>query len=136
MADPTESDLLVEFERLHIPEHYKLFYVPKRHNLFATIQQFPYIWNCFMHLDKIVLREFEAMQRLRDLGLVLPMALLMNAHAKIRLAFELACGTPEQGRLEIVAFGNNSCVSAFGRLGCGSLHTRSEGTSNTVCVAC
>jgi hypothetical protein len=93
MADPTENDVLVEFERQHIPEHYKLFYVPKRHNLFATIQQFPYIWNCFMNLDKIVLREFEAMQRLRDLGLVLPMVLLMNALAKIRIAFELACST-------------------------------------------
>ena len=93
MVDPTEKDLLVEFERQNIPEHYKLFYVPKRHNLFATIQQFPYIWNCFMNLDKIVLREFETMQRIRDLGLVLPMVLLMNAHAKIRIAFELACST-------------------------------------------
>jgi hypothetical protein len=93
MVDPTENDLLVEFERQQIPEHYKLFYVPKRHNLFATIQQFPYIWNCFMNLDKIVLREFEAMQRIRDLSLVLPMVLLMNAHAKIRIAFELACST-------------------------------------------
>lgn len=93
MVEPTENDLLVEFERQQIPEHYKPFYVPKRHNLFATIQQFPYIWNSFMNLDKIVLREFEAMQRLRDLGLVLPMVLLMNAHAKIRIAFELACST-------------------------------------------
>jgi hypothetical protein len=93
MVDPTEDDLLVAFERQQIPEHYKQFYIPKRHNLFATIQQFPYVWNCFMHLDKIVLREFEAMQRLRDLGLVLPMVLLMNAHAKIRVAFELACST-------------------------------------------
>jgi hypothetical protein len=59
MVDATENDLLVAFERQQIPEHYKQFYVPKRHNLFATIQQFPYVWNCFMHPDKVVLREFE-----------------------------------------------------------------------------
>lgn len=91
MADPTESDLLLEFERQHIPEHYKPFYAAKRHNLFATIQQFPNLWSCFMHLDKIVLSELETMQRMRDLGLVMPMMLLINAHAKIRIAFELAC---------------------------------------------
>jgi hypothetical protein len=91
MTDPTENDLLVEFERQRIPEHYKPFYAAKRHNLFATIEQFPYLWNCFMHLDKIVLRELETMQRMRDLSLVMPMMLLINAHAKIRIAFELAC---------------------------------------------
>src|SRR5215469_6918729 len=93
MVDPTETDLLVAFERQQIPEHYKLFYIPKRHNLFATIQQFPYLWNVSMHLDQIVLREFEVMQRVRDLNLVLPMVLLMNAHTKVRIAFELALST-------------------------------------------
>jgi hypothetical protein len=93
MRDPIETDLLVEFERQHIPEHYKSYYSPKRHNLFATIEQFPYTWNCFMNLDKIVLREFEVMQRLRDPNLMLPIVLLMNAHSKVRVAFELACST-------------------------------------------
>jgi hypothetical protein len=93
LRDPTENDLLVEFERQQIPEHYKPYYLPKRHNLFATIQQFPYIWNVFMHLDKIVLREFEVMQRMRDPNLMLTMVLLMNAHSKVRVAFELACST-------------------------------------------
>ena len=91
--EPTENDLLVEFERLQIPPHYKSYYLPKRHNLFATIQQFPYIWNRFMQLDKIVLREFDVMQRLRHPYLMLPMMLLMNAHSKIRVAFELGCAT-------------------------------------------
>ncbi len=35
-----------------------------------------------MHLDEIVLREFEVMQRLRDPNLMLPMILFMNAHQK------------------------------------------------------
>jgi hypothetical protein len=93
IVDPTEADLLVAFERQQIPEHYKPFYIPKRHNLFVTIQQFPYVWNCFMHLDQIVQRELDVMQRVSDPGLVLPMVLLMNAHAKVRIAFELACST-------------------------------------------
>lgn len=93
MREPTENDLLVEFERQHIPQHYKSYYLPKRHNLFATIEQFPYIWNCFMHLDEIVLREFADMERLRDPNLSLSMVLLMNAHSKVRVAFDLACST-------------------------------------------
>lgn len=89
--EPSEKDLLVEFEQKQIPPHYKLYYQNKRHNLFSTIQQFPYIWNCFMHLDAIVFREFDVMQRLRDPNLMLPMILFMNAHQKMRIAFELGC---------------------------------------------
>ena len=89
--EPNENDLLVESERKRIPAHYKPYYLAKRHNLFATIDQLPYVWGCFMHLDDIVLREFETMQRLRDPNRMLPMILLMNAHQKIRIAFELGC---------------------------------------------
>jgi hypothetical protein len=46
-----------------------------------------------MHLDEIVLREFEVMQRLRDPNLMLPMILFMNAHQKMRVALELGCST-------------------------------------------
>jgi len=91
--DPTEQDLLVDFERKHIPAHYKPYYLNKRHNFFMTIDQFPYVWNCFMHLDEIVLREFDTMQRLRDPNLMFPMILFMNAHQKVRVAFELGCST-------------------------------------------
>jgi len=46
-----------------------------------------------MHLDEIVLREFEVMQRLRDPNLMLPMILFMNAHQKMRVALELRYST-------------------------------------------
>jgi hypothetical protein len=46
-----------------------------------------------MRLDAIVQREFENMQRLRDIYLMLPMMLFMNSHSKIRIAFELGCCT-------------------------------------------
>jgi hypothetical protein len=91
--EPTENDLLVEFERQQIPEPFRAHYLTKRHNFLATIQQFPYIWNCFMRLDAILQREFEVMQRLRDPHLMLPMILFMNAHQKMRVASELGCST-------------------------------------------
>jgi hypothetical protein len=113
MRDPTENDLLVDFERQQIPEHYKSYYLPKRHNLRATIEQFPYIWNCFMRLDEIVQREFDGIQRLRNPNLMLPIVLLMNAHSKVRVAFELSCSTcvPEghsilRDAIESAAHGN------------------------------
>src|SRR2546430_3969719 len=91
--EPTEEDLLVEFERQRITLPYKSDYVAKRQNFFSTIQRFTYIWNSFMQLDAILQREFEVMQRLRDTGLMLPMILFMNAHHKMRIAAELACST-------------------------------------------
>lgn len=84
-----EKDLLVKFEQANIPPHYKSYYLTKRYNLFATIQQFAYLWNCQMLLDRILSREFEMMTELRDPKLMLPMVLFMNAHAKMRVAFEL-----------------------------------------------
>jgi hypothetical protein len=89
--ETNEKDLLVEFERRHIPDHFKEYYTFKRHNFFATIDQFPHIWNCFMRLDEIVLRELVNMQRASDPNLMFPMVLFLNAHAKMRIAFELAC---------------------------------------------
>jgi hypothetical protein len=91
--EPSEKDLLVEFERQQVPQPYRSYYVTKRHNLFSTIQSFPYIWNCFMHLDWILQKEFEDTQTVRDPYLMLPMILFMNAHQKVRTAFELGCST-------------------------------------------
>jgi len=111
--EPSESDLLVKFEQDNIPPHYKSYYSSKRHNFFATIQQFSYIWKCFTVLDEIWQREFEAMQRLGDTSLIFPMILFMNAHAKTRIAFELACSVcvPEahsimRDAIESFAYGN------------------------------
>lgn len=84
-----ERDLLVKFEQANIPSHYKPYYMTKRHNLFSTIQQFAYLWNLQMLLDKILAREFEMMMELRNPDLMFPMVLFMNAHAKMRVAFEL-----------------------------------------------
>jgi hypothetical protein len=90
---PAEQDLLVEFERSILAGRYREYYVNKRHNLFSTIQRFPYLWNCFTQLDQIFEREFSSMQRVREPGVMFPTVLFMNAHSKIRVAFELGCCT-------------------------------------------
>lgn len=71
-----EKELLVRFEQAHIPPHYKSYYMTKRHNLFATIQQFAYLWDCQMVLDKVLAREFEMMTELRNPNLMFPMVCL------------------------------------------------------------
>lgn len=97
IRDPIEQDLLGEFERNLLAEpgdqRYKEYYVHKRHNLFSTIQRFPYLWKCFTHLDRIFVREFSSTERLRQPQLMFPMILFMNAHSKMRIAFELGCCT-------------------------------------------
>jgi hypothetical protein len=92
-STPTEHGLLTEFERNTLAGRYKEYYVNKRHNFFSTIQRFPYLWNCFTQLDQIVEREFSSMQRVREPGIMFPTILYMNAHAKMRIAFELGCST-------------------------------------------
>jgi hypothetical protein len=93
MREATERDLLTALEIECIPEPYREYYRNKRHNLFATIQHCPYIWNAFMHLDAILMREFDDLQRVTEPGVAFPLILFMNAHQKLRVAFELGCQT-------------------------------------------
>lgn len=65
MAEPTNHDTLLDFEREHLFEPYRGFYLTKRFNFFTTIQNFGYIWDCFMQLDQILDRAFQQLQQLR-----------------------------------------------------------------------
>jgi hypothetical protein len=91
MKEPDYSDLLVKFELDNIPDYYKEYYGNKRHNFFATIQQFPYLWACYLSLDKIWQSEFETIENIGDPSLMFPMILYISGHAKGRVAFELGC---------------------------------------------
>lgn len=93
VQEPADNDILVPFEIQNVPLPYRAYYVTKRHNLLSTIQQFPYIWNGFMRLDAILQREFDDLQRVREPGVMFPTILFMNAHQKLRVAFELGCET-------------------------------------------
>jgi len=46
----------------------------------------------FMALDEVWMREFEDLYHPRDMGVVLPVILFMNAHAHSRIAMELGFG--------------------------------------------
>jgi hypothetical protein len=84
------KDILVKFEDENLPDEYKEYYAAKRNNLFATIQTAPPVWAAFMLLDKIWIRDLQNMRTAIDTGRMFPLLLIMNAHAKIRIAFELA----------------------------------------------
>jgi len=112
MIDSIEADVLVKFERDNIPPYYKEYYGNKRHNFFATIQQFPYLWRCYISLDEIWQREFEVMRDLRDPSLMFPLTVYMSGHAKMRVAFEVVqpvwqkripfCGMQLKRRLMVI----------------------------------
>lgn len=88
-----ENDVLVSFEITNLPDHFKRNYQIKRQNFFASIQSFPPIWECFMLLDKIWLRELEDFANVNGTEQMLPLVLFMNAHATTRIALELAFST-------------------------------------------
>jgi hypothetical protein len=87
---PQESDLLAQFEIQNLPAHYREYYVTKRNNFFASIQEFPELWNCYLLLDTIWLREFDDLKPAHDPERMFPLLLYFNAHAKIRVSMELA----------------------------------------------
>jgi hypothetical protein len=85
-----ENELLVPFESQNLPTEYKEYYLAKRQNLFASIQGFSEIFNCYMLLDRILLREFHDAKVASDPNRMFPLILYFNAHAKIRVCMELA----------------------------------------------
>ncbi len=90
VPNPGENELLLEFERRILPEHYKTYFLIKRNNFFASIQAFPEIWECFCLIDEIWIREFQDMERANDPYKAFAMLLFCSAHSKMRTSFELA----------------------------------------------
>jgi hypothetical protein len=88
-TEPEESDLLVPFETQNIPERYREYYKAKRNNFFASIQGFPELWEYYILLDQIWLREIDDLERARDPAHMVPLLLYINTHAKIRVSIEL-----------------------------------------------
>ena len=86
---PRENDLLVPFEIQNIPAEYREYYAIKRNNFFASIQGFREMWEYYLRLDAIWMREFEDLKIARDPNRMFPLLLYFNAHAKIRVAIEL-----------------------------------------------
>jgi hypothetical protein len=88
-AQHDENEILGKFEQANVPEPYREYYVAKRHNFFASIEGFRSLWDCFMLLDKIWICELEDMKKANDINKMFPLILFINAHAKMRIAFEL-----------------------------------------------
>jgi hypothetical protein len=86
-----ETDkLLVKFELDNIPDDYREYYGAKRQNLFASIQGFRETWDLYVRLDAIWLRGIKDLYVATDPNTMFPLLLYIKAHAKIRIAMELA----------------------------------------------
>lgn len=89
-AEPSDADLLVQFERGNIKDEYRRFYTIKRNNFFSSIQSLPEHWEFFCRLDEIWHREIGDLEVATDADRAFPVVLFMNAHAKMRISMELA----------------------------------------------
>lgn len=81
---------LVEFEKQAIPADYRGYYGTKRNNFFASIQRFRETWDLYLRQDAVWLRGFKDLYVVTDPNTMFPLLLYINAHAKIRIAMELA----------------------------------------------
>jgi len=88
-SDDNHADLLFPIERNGLAEHYRSYYLAKRTNFLAALQGSRGLWRYYQLLDKIMLDEFQDMSTLHDTNQMFPLALFLNAHAKIRISLEL-----------------------------------------------
>lgn len=84
---------LHDVERRFLREPYKEFFLAKRQNFFATLQAFLDVWDCFMRLDEIWMKEFSDMERISNTRAMVPLNLFMNTHAQFRTALEAGFST-------------------------------------------
>src|SRR5437763_270592 len=73
-----------------MPADYREYYATKRNNFFASIQGFGEMWDYYMRLDAVWMREFADLKTAREASRMFPLLLYFNAHAKVRVAMELA----------------------------------------------
>jgi hypothetical protein len=89
-SNPAEEEFLTRFERENIPSEYKEHYLTKRQNFHVSIEGFPELWNLYILLDKIILREFADLTTRPDLKTLFPLFLYFESHVKLRASMELA----------------------------------------------
>src|SRR5437588_12587177 len=82
--------LLHKFEIENIPDQYRAYYGIKRNNFFASIQGFPEMWQYYLRLDAIWMREFADLQNARDAMRMFPLLLYFNAHPRSAPRWDLA----------------------------------------------
>jgi len=109
MQDP---QILLPVEEKAVRGEYRDYFISKRNNYFASIQGFPELWECFLRLDEIWMREFSDLERIREPGQILPLQLFMNSHAQFRVAFELAFSSCMGEAWNIVRSSIESAVQA------------------------
>jgi hypothetical protein len=91
-GSPKDADLLLPFEQENLRGDYREYLVAKRKNHRVTLKIFPELWDCFLCLDEIFVREFFDLERISRQSL-LPSHLFKGSHAKMRVALELAFST-------------------------------------------
>jgi hypothetical protein len=90
MTEQVLSDVLAPFESKALRGDYRAYFETKRENFRASINNLPLLWDCFQLLDEIWIRELADTQQIKDPNLALPAALFRDAHARLRIAMELA----------------------------------------------
>jgi|SRR5208282_358639 len=90
MTEQNSRDLLAPFESNALRGDYRNYFTAKRENFRASINNLPLLWEGFALLDEIWIRELTDTQQIKDPNLALPAALFRDAHARFRIAMELA----------------------------------------------
>lgn len=88
-----EEALLLPYERKIMREPWLDYFKAKRQCWLATIQNFPDLWNSFLKLDEIFVREIEDSKSLRDIDQLVPQLLFIKSHQSIRVAVEVGFST-------------------------------------------
>ncbi len=87
------DELLLPFENRTFRGSWRVYFKVKRQCWLATVQRFRVLWELFLRLDNIVVREMSDCQKNPDPRKVLPLLLFIKSHQSIRVAAEVAATT-------------------------------------------
>jgi hypothetical protein len=89
---PVEK-ILLPFERATFKGPWRVYFKIKRECWLATIQRFRRLWELFVLLDDIFMREIDDCQKNPDPNQIVPLLLFIKSHQSIRVAAEVAAST-------------------------------------------
>jgi hypothetical protein len=88
-----DDEILLPGEHKNLRGSYREYFITKRQNYLAVVRDLPELWDCFLRLDEIWMRNLDNMRiSLEDERPPL-IAMFRHSHQQFRIAFELAFST-------------------------------------------
>lgn len=88
-----DEETLLPAEDTNLRGPYREYFITKRRNYLAVVRDLPKLWDCFMRLDEIWVRDLDNMRTVTEKERPPLIAMFRHSHQQFRIAFELGFAT-------------------------------------------